>query len=106
MVKLTPQLIKRLILNTLFCSYFEVLATLTTSYVEAIREGVVPCVENALKSLALIENQRALTESVQLYKLSMDAVDLPTKDVQVIIIIILRVMHFTFKTLLFHSTHY
>ena len=59
------------------------LGTLTASYVEAIREGVVPCVETALKSLALIENQRALTESVQLYKLSMDALDLPTKDAQV-----------------------
>ena len=60
-----------------------VFAVLVTTYVDAIRNGAVPCVENAIKSLALIENSRAVEAGVQLYTKDMECgIKLPTKDDQ------------------------
>ena len=60
---------------------FAVFAALVTTYVDAIRNGAVPCVENAIKSLALIENSKAVETAIQLYHKEMGCgIKLPTKD--------------------------
>ncbi|XP_051990667.1 guanylate-binding protein 1 [Xyrauchen texanus] len=43
------------------------LGNLAEVYVEAIRSGKVPCLENAVMSLAKIQNVRAVDEALQLY---------------------------------------
>ncbi|XP_051555404.1 guanylate-binding protein 1-like [Myxocyprinus asiaticus] len=43
------------------------LGNLAEVYVEAIRSGKVPCLENAVVSLAKIQNVRAVDEALQLY---------------------------------------
>ena len=63
-----------------FVHNLSVFATLVTTYTEAIRNGAIPCVENALKSLALIENTRAVEEAFLFYQHEMETLQLPTKD--------------------------
>ncbi|XP_030641360.1 guanylate-binding protein 1-like [Chanos chanos] len=53
---------------------------LVETYVEAIRSGQVPCLDNAVESLALIQNGRAITEALQFYQSEMSSkVQLPTE---------------------------
>ncbi|XP_030641368.1 guanylate-binding protein 1-like [Chanos chanos] len=53
---------------------------LAETYVEAIRSGQVPCLDNAVESLALIQNGRAITEALQFYQSEMSSkVQLPTE---------------------------
>ncbi|XP_052387402.1 guanylate-binding protein 1 [Carassius gibelio] len=47
------------------------LGNLAEVYVEAIRSGKVPCLENAVVSLAKIQNVRAVEEAMQLYMIEM-----------------------------------
>ncbi|XP_052403553.1 guanylate-binding protein 1 isoform X2 [Carassius gibelio] len=47
------------------------LGNLAEVYVEAIRSGKVPCLENAVVSLAKIQNVRAVEEALQLYMTEM-----------------------------------
>lgn len=57
------------------------LANLVTFYVDAIRSGVVPCVEDASTALAKRENTKAIESAFQLYMEKMDkGLTLPTKD--------------------------
>ncbi|KAF5904491.1 guanylate-binding protein 1-like, partial [Clarias magur] len=44
------------------------LCSLAEVYVEAIRSGRVPCLENAVETLAKIQNERAVEEGLQLYQ--------------------------------------
>ncbi|XP_076864133.1 guanylate-binding protein 3-like [Brachyhypopomus gauderio] len=44
-----------------------VLGSLAEVYVEAIRRGRVPCLENAVKTLAQIQNGKAVEQAVQVY---------------------------------------
>ncbi len=68
------------ILRLLRLSVFSVLVT---TYVDAIRNGAVPCVENAIKSLALIENSKAVETALQQYKDQMNSgLKLPTRNDQ------------------------
>uniref|UniRef100_A0A671K1B9 Guanylate-binding protein 1-like n=1 Tax=Sinocyclocheilus anshuiensis TaxID=1608454 RepID=A0A671K1B9_9TELE len=54
------------------------LGNLAEVYVEAIRSGNVPCLENAVVSLAKIQNVRAVEEALQLYVTEMfNLVQLP-----------------------------
>ncbi len=60
---------------------FAVLASLATSYVEAIRSGVVPCIENAVVTMATIENAKAVEAALDLYKnLMSERVAMPTPN--------------------------
>ncbi len=47
--------------------FLTALGNLAEVYVEAIRSGNVPCLENAVVSLAKIQNVRALEEALQFY---------------------------------------
>ena len=51
---------------------------MVTTYVEAIHSGALPCIENAIKSMSIIENSRAVAGGVQLYTDMMDKLSLPT----------------------------
>ncbi|XP_030641366.1 guanylate-binding protein 1-like [Chanos chanos] len=54
------------------------LGKLAETYVEAIRSGQVPCLADAVESLALIQNGRAITEALQFYQSEMSSkVQLP-----------------------------
>ncbi|XP_053342690.1 guanylate-binding protein 1-like [Clarias gariepinus] len=44
------------------------LCSLAEVYVEAIRSGRVPCLENAVETLAKIQNERAVEEGLQVYQ--------------------------------------
>lgn len=56
-------------------------AVLVTTYVEAIRSGAVPCVEDAIKSLALVENSKAVESALNVYDNEMQSgLKLPTPD--------------------------
>ncbi|XP_030641359.1 guanylate-binding protein 1-like [Chanos chanos] len=56
------------------------LGKLAETYVEAIRSGQVPCLADAVESLALIQNGRAITEALQFYQSEMSSkVQLPTE---------------------------
>ncbi|KAG5848211.1 hypothetical protein ANANG_G00096050 [Anguilla anguilla] len=46
----------------------DVLGNLAVTYVDAIRSGSVPCLENALNALSQIENSAAVEESFALYR--------------------------------------
>lgn len=51
------------------------------TYMDAIRDGAVPCIENAVSAMATIENTRAVDETVALYRHTMsEVVTLPTPD--------------------------
>nr|XP_056703675.1 guanylate-binding protein 1-like [Euleptes europaea] len=59
------------------------LAKLVETYVDTIRSGGVPCVENAVKALAKMENAAALNEATARYaELMEQKVKLPTETVQ------------------------
>ncbi|XP_036418328.1 guanylate-binding protein 1 [Colossoma macropomum] len=45
-----------------------VLGNLTEVYVEAIRSGRIPCLENAVETLAQIQNGRAVEQGLQVYR--------------------------------------
>ncbi len=51
--------------------FLTALGNLAEVYVEAIRSGNVPCLENAVVSLAKIQNVRAVEESLQFYMTEM-----------------------------------
>ncbi|KAF4076580.1 hypothetical protein AMELA_G00216810 [Ameiurus melas] len=44
------------------------LSSLAEVYVEAIRSGRIPCLENAVESLAQIQNERAVEQGLQVYQ--------------------------------------
>ena len=56
-----------IIVSFIILSFLSVFTVLVTTYVDAIRNGAVPCVENAIKSLALVENKKAVDAALQLY---------------------------------------
>lgn len=56
------------------------LATLVDTYVDGIRNGVVPCIENAVTSMAVMENSRNVEEALAQYKNAMAQLALPTPD--------------------------
>ncbi|XP_028819789.1 guanylate-binding protein 1-like [Denticeps clupeoides] len=59
------------------------LGSLAETYVEAIRTGQVPCLDNAAESLAQIQNSRAVKEAFEFYEREMDRwVRLPTDTPQ------------------------
>ncbi|XP_047018496.1 guanylate-binding protein 1 isoform X2 [Ictalurus punctatus] len=51
----------RMLIGSALCSLAEV-------YVEAIRSGRIPCLENAVVSLAQIQNERAVEQGLQVYQ--------------------------------------
>ncbi|XP_030641304.1 guanylate-binding protein 1-like [Chanos chanos] len=56
------------------------LGTLAETYVEAISNGQVPCLDNAVESLSQIQNKRAVIEALDFYKSEMSRnVQLPTE---------------------------
>ena len=56
-------------------------ASLVTTYVDSIRSGKVPCVENAVTSMAIIENSQAVEECTAMYNQMMQTgINMPTKD--------------------------
>lgn len=56
------------------------LGGLTSCYVEAIRNGAVPCIETAVETTAKLENNKAIQESLDLYKQRFtEIVQLPTE---------------------------
>ena len=62
-------------------SVISVLVALASAYVETIRDGKMPCIENAVISMAVIENSRAVEEGLALYNLAMShSVVMPTPD--------------------------
>ncbi|KAM4651719.1 guanylate-binding protein 3-like [Discoglossus pictus] len=48
------------------------LGNLTVTYVESIRSGSVPCMENAIMALSLIENTAAIHEAMSTYEAEMN----------------------------------
>ncbi|KAK3607931.1 hypothetical protein CHS0354_006524 [Potamilus streckersoni] len=62
------------------------LATLVRSYVEAIRNGSVPCVEDALSTMAETENKKLLESCCEIYTREMGVIlKLPTPDEQTLL---------------------
>ena len=58
--------------------------TLVTTYVDAINNGIVPNTEGAIKALSLVENQKTVQKSLDLYKRLMDdklELPVPTEDI-------------------------
>ncbi|XP_063167709.1 guanylate-binding protein 1-like [Candoia aspera] len=55
------------------------LGSLAVTYVDAIRSGAIPCIENAVLALAQIENSAAVNDALRCYE-NMLFVDLPTED--------------------------
>lgn len=54
---------------------------LVKSYAESIRRGDVPCIENAIVSMATLENGKAMNAGVELYREKMlETVTMPTPD--------------------------
>ncbi|XP_069473710.1 guanylate-binding protein 1-like isoform X2 [Ambystoma mexicanum] len=49
----------------------KLLANLAVTYVDAIRSGTVPCIENTVRALALIENSAAVQEAFDHYEKQM-----------------------------------
>uniref|UniRef100_A0A670IPZ4 GB1/RHD3-type G domain-containing protein n=1 Tax=Podarcis muralis TaxID=64176 RepID=A0A670IPZ4_PODMU len=67
----------------LFFSPLVVLANLVTTYVDTIRSGQAPCMENAVLALAEIENSAAIHDATVRYGELMDQkLKLPTETVQ------------------------
>lgn len=59
------------------------LGNLTTTYVDSIQSGAIPCLENAVLALAQIENSAAVEQAVAYYKEAMEkSVALPTETVK------------------------
>ncbi|KAL8219630.1 UNVERIFIED_CONTAM: hypothetical protein K2H54_029633, partial [Gekko kuhli] len=59
------------------------LANLAKSYVEAINSGQVPCLENAVQALAVIENTAAVREAISHYEELMEKrMKLPTETME------------------------
>ncbi|XP_007444632.3 guanylate-binding protein 1-like [Python bivittatus] len=58
------------------------LGSLAMTYVDAIRSGAVPCIENAVLALAQIENSAAVNDALRCYENMVGLlIDLPTEDV-------------------------
>lgn len=53
--------------EVIFIGFLTALGNLAEVYVEAIRSGKVPCLENAVVSLAEIQNGRAVEQAMELY---------------------------------------
>lgn len=53
---------------------FAVLGHLAQTYVEAIVKGAVPCLENAVVTMAKIENGSAVREGLDVYRKGMEQV--------------------------------
>lgn len=63
--------------HTYFSSHLYLIAVLghlVTTYVETIAQGNVPCLENAVLSMAKIENQAAVDEGLAVYQKGMEDV--------------------------------
>lgn len=59
------------------------LARLAAIYVESIRNGNAPCIQNAVESTRKIENEQAIKESIDLYIKTFEAsVTFPIKDMK------------------------
>ena len=48
--------------------YHTALGNLTRNYVESIQNGAIPCIQNAVKSTAYYENEKAMGESRTEYR--------------------------------------
>ena len=59
-----------------------VLGQLAETYVKAIRSGEVPCLDNAVKALAEIENTKAVEQAQVLYVQRMKSVRFPTNTLE------------------------
>lgn len=57
------------------------------TYVEAIRNGAMPCIENAIVALARTENQAAVHDAVKCYEEKMEVLSLPTESVAELLVI-------------------
>lgn len=56
------------------------LGGLVSCYVDAIRNGAVPCIESAVETTAKVENERAINEALELYRQRfMGSVRFPTE---------------------------
>lgn len=50
---------------------------------DAIQNGVIPCIESIVDSIAKLENERAIKESVELYEERFsESVNLPTETIE------------------------
>lgn len=64
----------------------KLLASLAVTYVDAIRSGTVPCIENTVLALAQIENSAAVQEALAHYEKQMrERVQFPTATVKVLL---------------------
>ena len=61
---------------------FKAWSELVQHYVQAIRNGAVPCIGNAVTTMSKVENTNSLNAALQMYKDAMDGVKLPTEDQQ------------------------
>ena len=65
------------------CSHSSVFCALVTTYLDAINRGIVPSTESAIKALSLVENQKTVEKSLELYKKLMHnrlELSVPTED--------------------------
>ena len=62
------------------CLHSTVLGQLAETYVKSIRSGEVPCLDNAVKALAQIENAKAVEQAHALYLLGMEPILFPTSQ--------------------------
>ena len=58
------------------------LGQLAETYLKAIRSGEVPCLDNAVKALAEIENAKAVEQAQVLYVQRMKSVRFPTNTLE------------------------
>ncbi len=56
----------------MFSDVFPVVGSLAKCYVEAIQNGAVPCIQNAVETTAQIENAAAVRDSLELYRYVFD----------------------------------
>ena len=49
-------------------TFFVVLGNLARNYVEAIQNGAIPCIQNAVQSTAYYENEKTMQESLNEYR--------------------------------------
>ena len=61
-------LYKNLLSTNVITNNVPVLGGLARAYVEAIRQGAVPCIENAVRVTAQLENERAIANCLLFYR--------------------------------------
>ncbi|XP_053376333.1 guanylate-binding protein 4-like [Mercenaria mercenaria] len=60
----------------------EMFATLATSYIDAVRNGAIPDVDNAIQMVAKIENKRMANVAVEEFKAKLRLIELPILQVR------------------------